>query len=90
MDFLPRINELPSPNLDVLIHPNRQVIVGARFDFTIGINRVVFFCFEFRVAVLLDGVVTLVADADLLVMLDVLVPITLGVQVDFLDNQIDF
>ncbi|UQY37419.1 hypothetical protein K8U54_18695 [Pseudomonas fulva] len=45
-------------------------------------HGVVLFGLEFAVAVLLDGVVALVANADFLVVLDVLVPVALGVQVD--------
>jgi len=37
---------------------------------------------NFRVAVGLDAVMAFVADADLLVVLDVLVPVALGMQVD--------
>ena len=42
----------------------------------------VFFGLEFGVGVLLDGVVAFVADADLLVVFDVFVPVALGVQED--------
>ncbi len=65
MDFLPRINELPSANLDVLIHPNRQVIIGLRLNLAIFINGVVFFGLELCVAVLLNRVVAFVAHPNL-------------------------
>ncbi len=82
MDFLAGFNELPGANLDVLVCAHGQVVVGACFDFAVGVNRVVFFGFEFAVAVLLDGVVAFVADADFLVVLDVFIPVALGVQED--------
>ena len=44
----------------------------------------VFFGFEFAVATGLDGVVAFVPDADLLVVLDVFVPVALGGNVDLL------
>ena len=82
VNLLAGFNELPSANLDVLVDAHGQVVVGAGFDFAVGVDGVVFFGFEFAVAVLLDGVVALVANANLLVVLDVFVPVTLGVQED--------
>ncbi len=43
-----------------------------------------FFDFEFAVNIGLDRVVPLVTDADFLVVLDVFIPVALGVQVDLL------
>ena len=81
--YLPaRFDELPRADLDVLIHRHREVVVCPCLDFAVGVDGVVFLGLEFAVGVLLDGVVAFVADADLLVVLDVFVPIALGVQED--------
>jgi hypothetical protein len=82
VDFLAGFDELAGADFDVLVDAHGEVVVGAGFDFAVGVDGVVFFGFEFAVAVLLDGVVAFVTDADFLVVLDVFVPVALGVQKD--------
>jgi len=68
----------------VLVLSDGEVVVGFDFDLTVGDDRHVFFGFELGVAVGFDAVAAFVANADLLVVLDVLVPVALGVDKDLL------
>ncbi|MNJ75233.1 hypothetical protein D3C77_722910 [compost metagenome] len=61
-----------------------EVIAGSDLGLAVAVSRAVFLGPEFAVTVGLHGVVTFVADANLLVVLDVLVPVALGVEVDLL------
>ncbi|MNO72609.1 hypothetical protein D3C76_635610 [compost metagenome] len=58
------------------------MVVAAQFDLAVAVGGVVFLGLELAVAVGLHGVVAFVADADLLVVFDVLVPVALGVEED--------
>jgi len=60
------------------------VIVGLELDPAIQEGRTVLFLAQLRVAVGLDRIVSLIPDADVLVVLDVFIPVTLGVDVDLL------
>ena len=84
MDLVAGFDEVSAADLHVLVAANSKVVVGADFGFTICVGGAVFFGFEFAVATGLDGVVAFVPDADLLVVLDVFVPVALGVNVDLL------
>ena len=61
-----------------------EVVVGAHFGLAVLVRGAVLLRFQLGVAVGLDGVVAFVADADPLVVLDVLVPVLLGVDLDLL------
>lgn len=61
---------------------NGQVIVRLDLGLAVAMGGVVLFGEVFGVAVGFDALVPLVADADLLVVLDVLIPVALGVDED--------
>src|SRR5690606_21461964 len=82
VNFLAGFDELASADADVLGACDRQVIVGLEFGFTIRVGSVVLLGQELGVAVGFDTVVAFVADADVLVVLNVLVPVALGVDED--------
>lgn len=84
VDFSTGLNQLRITLLGVLAGRDGQVVVGAYLGFPVAVSGAVFFGLEFAVAIGFDCVVTLVADADFLVVLDVFVPVTLSVQVDLL------
>ena len=84
MNLAARFDELAGADLVVLGGGDGEVVVGAHFDLAVEVGGAVFLGLHFRVAVGFDGVVAFVADADLLVVLDVLVPVALGVDVDLL------
>lgn len=84
MKFLADADVLPGTDLGVLGLGHRQVIVGLELDPAIQEGRTVLFLAQLRVAVGLDRIVSLIPDADVLVVLDVFIPVTLGVDVDLL------
>ncbi|KMQ53146.1 hypothetical protein ACS96_31285 [Pseudomonas aeruginosa] len=61
---------------------DRQVVIGLQLDLALSVHGVMLLGLELAVAVRLHGVVAFVADADLLVVLDVLVPVALGMDED--------
>jgi hypothetical protein len=77
----PRSPTAPCPLSRVGFY-DAQVVVHAHFHLAVGVGDAVFFGLEFGVGVLLYGVVAFVADADLLVVFDVFIPVALGVQED--------
>ncbi|MNN76348.1 hypothetical protein D3C81_1927230 [compost metagenome] len=85
VDFAAGFDELSGADFYVLGHADGQVLVGAHFADAVQMGDAVFFNLEFAQRVGFDGVVPFVADADFLVVLDVFVPIALGVDVDLLD-----
>ena len=66
----------------MLSHAHGEVIIRPGFGLAIQMGNPVLFDLEFAENVCLDGVVAFVADADFLVVLDVFVPVALGVQED--------
>ncbi|MCX4199039.1 hypothetical protein OMR07_29295, partial [Methylobacterium organophilum] len=82
MDLAAGLGQLGGAELDVLGLADGEMVVGFDFHLAVAGNGQVFLCPELAVAVGLDGVVTFVADANLLVVLDVFVPVALGVDVD--------
>src|SRR5690606_30553235 len=68
--------------LDVLIDGYGQVVLRLDLHLSLAGNGQVLFGLQFGKAVGLDGVMTLVTDADLLVVLDVLVPVSLSMDVN--------
>src|SRR5690606_14179368 len=61
-----------------------QMVIGLDFRSAVGVGAVVLFGQVLGVAVGFDALVAFVADADFLVVLDVLVPVALGVDEDLL------
>ena len=84
VDFAAGLDQLGGADLDALALADAEVVVGFDLDLAVAVHGQVLIGLEFRVAVGLHRVVALVADADFLVVLDVLVPVALGVQVDLL------
>src|SRR5690606_29463791 len=76
--------QLCTAQLDVLIDGYGQVVLRLDFHLALASHGQVFLCTKLAVAVGLDGVMTLVADADLLIVLDVLVPVSLGMNINLL------
>ncbi|MCT2375667.1 hypothetical protein MNU22_14795 [Pseudomonas aeruginosa] len=58
------------------------MVIGLQLDLALSAYGVMLLGLELAVAVRLHGVVAFVADADLLVVLDVLVPVALGMDED--------
>ena len=71
MDLLTGADELAGADFYVLVSADGQVIAGLDFAFTVGVGGAVFFGLELAVAVGLGGVVTLITDADFMVVLDI-------------------
>ena len=82
VNLLTRLDKLRRPHLHMLGHANRQVIIRPRFSLAIQVGNPMLFNLELAENIGLDRVVALIADADLLVVLDVFIPVALGVQVD--------
>src|SRR5690606_37222637 len=82
VDFVAGFDELTSADLDVLAIAYGEVVVGSDFGLAVAVGGAVFLGLEFAVGIGLDRVVALKADADLLIVLDVLVPVALGMPVD--------
>ncbi|RMP20527.1 hypothetical protein ALQ27_200111 [Pseudomonas syringae pv. delphinii] len=70
--------QLRGAQFHVLVLCNRQVVVHADFGLAVGVGGAVFFGFQLGVGVLFYRVVAFVANADFLVIFDVLVPVPLG------------
>src|SRR5690606_6599058 len=70
--------------LKMLASADGQVVVGLDFRSAVGVGAVVLFGQVLGVAIGFDAFVALVADADALVVLDVLIPVALGVDEDLL------
>ena len=84
MDLTTGPGQLCAAQLDVLIDGYGQVVLRLDFHLALASHGQVFLCTKLAVAVGLDGVMTLVADADLLIVLDVLVPVSLGMNINLL------
>src|SRR5690554_2980068 len=84
MNLLPCLDELPLPKLYMLVVGNGQVVIRLDFRSAVGVGAVVFFGQVLGVAVGFDAFVPFVADADALVVLNVLVPVALGVDENLL------
>src|SRR5690606_14601296 len=74
--------QLCGAGLNVLASGNGQMVIGLDFRSAVSVGGVVFLGQVFGVAIGFDPFVALVADADFLVVLDVLVPVALGVDED--------
>src|SRR5690606_2842861 len=82
MKFLTDADVLPGADLRVLRLGDRQVVAGLQLDLPVQQGRAVLFLAQLRVAVGLDRIVSLVADMDALVVPDMFVSVTLGMDVD--------
>ena len=82
MDLVARLDELAGADPQVQRVGDAEVVGRLQFDLAVGVDRALFLGPELAVAIALDRVVALMADADLLVVLDVLVPVALGVDED--------
>src|SRR5690606_2640852 len=82
VDFVAGFDELTGADLDVLAITYGQVVAGSDFGLAVAVGGAVFLRLEFAVGVGFHRIVALKADADLLIVLDVLVPIALGMHVD--------
>src|SRR5690606_5159599 len=78
VDFLSGLDELALAQLNVLGARDGQVIIRLDFRSAIGVGAVVLLGQVLGVTVGLDAFVPFVADADALVVLDVLIPVALG------------
>src|SRR5690606_17436657 len=76
--------QLCGAGLNMLVVGDGQMVIGLDFRSAVGVGAVVLFGQVLGVAVGFDALVRLVADADALVVLDVLVPVALGVDEDLL------
>src|SRR5690554_6089794 len=76
--------QLCGAGLNVLTAGDGQMVIGLDFRSAVGVGAVVLFGHVLGVAVGFDAFVAFVADADFLVVLDVLVPVALGVDEDLL------
>src|SRR5690606_14497450 len=74
--------QLCGAGLNVLTAGDGQMVIGLDFRSAVGVGAVVLFGQVLGVAVGFDALVALVADADALVVLDVLIPVALGVDED--------
>ena len=70
VDLAAGFDQLGGADLDVLVLADGEVVVGLDLDLAIAVDGQVLLGLQFRVAVGLDGVVALVADAELLVVLE--------------------
>src|SRR5690554_8120674 len=68
----------------MLVVGDGQVVIRLDFRSAVGVGAVVLFGQVLGVAIGFDAFVALVADADALVVLDVLIPVALGVDEDLL------
>src|SRR5690554_1725191 len=84
VDFLSGLDELALAQLNVLVARDGQVVVGLDLGPAIGVGAVVLLGQVLGVTVGFDAFVALVANADALVVLDVLIPVALGVDEDLL------
>src|SRR5690554_6494172 len=84
VDFLSGLDELALAQLNVLVARDGQVVVGLDLGPAIGVGAVVLLGQVLGVTVGFDALVALVANADTLVVLDVLIPVALGVNEDLL------
>src|SRR5690554_2795064 len=84
VDFLSGFDELALTEFDVLVVGDSQMIIRLDFRPAIGVGAVVLLGQVLGVTVGLDAFVPFVADADALVVLDVLIPVVLGVDEDLL------
>src|SRR5690554_3387894 len=82
VDFLSGLDELALAQLNVLVARDGQVVIGLDLGPAVGVGSVVLFGQVLGVAVGFDAFVAFVADADGLVVLNVLVPVALGVDDD--------
>src|SRR5690554_5404356 len=82
VDFLSGLDELALAQLNVLVARDGQVVVGLDLGPAIGVGAMVLLGQVLGVAVGFDAFVAFVADADGLVVLNVLVPVALGVDED--------
>src|SRR5690606_10961125 len=80
----PCLDELPLPKLYMLVVGNGQVVIRLDFRSAVGVGAVVLLSQVLGVTVGLDAFVPFVADADFLVVLDVLIPVALGVDENLL------
>ena len=84
MDFATGLGQLVGGELDVLGLPDGEVIVGFDFDLAVSDDGQVFLGLELGEACGFHRVVAFVADADLLVVLAMFVPVALSVEMDLL------
>src|SRR5690606_30447020 len=84
MNFLSGVQQVSGAQFDVLVLPDAEVVVGLEFGFAGAVGEAVFFGFQLCVAVGDDAVVAFMADVHGLVMLNVLLPVALGVDVNLL------
>src|SRR5690606_36828445 len=82
VDFPAGLGQVGDACLEMLASADGQMIIGPELGFAVGVGGVVFFGQILGVAVGFDAFVAFVADADGLVVLDVLVPVALGVDED--------
>src|SRR5690606_30573101 len=82
--------QMCSAEFDVLVVGDGQVVIGLDLGFAVGMGGAVFFGQQFGIAVGFDAVVAFVADADMLVVLDVLIPVALGVDEDLFFTSLVF
>src|SRR5690606_26434829 len=82
VNLLPCLDELPLSKFYMLVARDGQMIIGPDLGFAVGVGAVVLFGQVLGVTSGLDAFVPFVADADTLVVLDVLIPVALGVDED--------
>ncbi|MNP42833.1 hypothetical protein D3C76_1366220 [compost metagenome] len=78
MDFAAGLDELAGADPGVLITGDSEVVIRPQLGFPIRMNGAVFLGLEFAVGVGLHGIVAFVPDPDMLVVLDVFIPVALG------------
>src|SRR5690606_36191132 len=82
VNLLPCLDELPLSKFYMLVARDGQMIIGPDLGFAVGVGAVVLFGQVLGVTIGLDAFVPFVADADALVVPDVLIPVALGVDED--------
>src|SRR5690606_25028682 len=82
VNLLSCLDELPLPKLYMLVVGDGQVVIRLDLRSAVGVGAVVLLSQVLGVAAGFDALVALVSDADFLVVLDVLIPVALGVDED--------
>src|SRR5476649_210106 len=82
VNLLPSLHKLRRPHFHILGNSNRQMIIRPRFCLAVEMRNAMFFNLELAVSIRLNGVMPFIADPNLLVMLNVFIPVALGVQIN--------
>src|SRR5471030_1019260 len=82
VNLRPSLDKLCRPNLHMLGHANGEVIIRPGFTLAVEVGDAVLFNPELTENIRLNGVMPFIADPNLLVMLNVFIPVALGVQIN--------